>query len=75
MITTMDKVTFFFVSRMFFEDFLMPGQEKLIIFAHEINVDRFGQLATTVKNAKYSLHVLDAYLPNDTPFSLLLNVY
>ena len=26
--------------------------EKLAIFASEINVDRFGQLATTVKNAK-----------------------
>lgn len=74
MITT-GKVIVFFVSHTFFEDFLMPGREKLIIFAREIDVDRFGQLATTVKNAKYSLHVLDAYLPNDTPFSLLLNVY
>ncbi|MCM1108230.1 MAG: hypothetical protein NC388_04125 [Clostridium sp.] len=42
-------------------------QEKLAIFAHETNVDRFGQLATTEKNAKYSLLALDAYLPNDHP--------
>ena len=36
-------------------------------------MDRFGQLATTVKNAKYSHHELKAFFPNETPFFLFFN--